>query len=123
MITSPIKDISTIEMIKELYRKKGMVRDLLLFEFKINTGMNLKTLLKLHVKDVKDKYYLTDETKTFQLKSVASWRKIFDYDHYLKYKDLSYLQWLFHQTTVALTLKFIDLQENMNLRYIEGVVL
>ena len=55
--------------------------------------------------------------------SVASWRKTFAYHHYQKYKDLSYLQWLFNQTTVEVTLNFIDVQENMNLRYREGVAL
>ena len=174
MISTPIKDISTIEMIKESYRKKGMSRDLLLFELGINTGMNLKTLLKLKVKDVKDKYYLTDETKTFPLNettrqlineyianrkkseylfltkfgnkvdrstvfnsfkeicnelaltdniSVASWRKTFAYHYYQKYGDLSYLQWVFNQSTVEQTLRFIGVNENMNLRYREGVCL
>ena len=55
--------------------------------------------------------------------SVASWRKTFAYHHYQKYKDLSYLQWLFNQATVNLTLRFIDVEENMNLRYREGVSL
>ncbi len=173
-VSLPIKDIYTIEKIKDLYIKKNSPRDLLLFELGINTGMNLKTLLKLRVKDVKNKYYLTDGTKTFPLNdsireliaeviknrnteeylfqckagnpldrrtvfylfkeicrelalpeeiSVASWRKTFAYHHYKKYKDLSYLQWLFNQTTIGVTLKFIDVQENINLRYREGVVL
>lgn len=55
--------------------------------------------------------------------SVASWRKTFAYHHYKKYKDLSYLQWLFNQTTVDLTMRFIDVEENMNLRYREGIAL
>ncbi len=55
--------------------------------------------------------------------SVASWRKTFAYHYYMKYKDLSYLQWLFNQTNIKLALKFIDVDENMNLRYREGVVL
>ena len=173
-VSSPIKEVSTIENIKDLYKKKNMPRDLLLFELGINTGMHLKTLLKLKVKDVKDKYYLTDGIKTFPLNenireliadyiverhsneylfqskpgvpldrgtvfylfkeicrelalpediTVASWRKTFAYHHYQRYKDLSYLQWLFNQTTIGVTLKFIDVQENINLRYREGVVL
>ena len=151
-----------------------MVRDLLLFELGINTGMLLNDLLKLKVKDVQNKYYLTNNTKTFPLNdnirafigqlilnkksseylfqtrfgnkvdrstvfnsfkdicrelalpdsiSVASWRKTFAYHHYMKYKDLSYLQWLFNQTNIKMTLKFIDVDENMNLRYREGIAL
>ena len=151
-----------------------MVRDLLLFELGINTGMLLNDLLKLKVKDVQNKYYLTNNTKTFPLNdnirgligqlilnkksseylfqtrfgnkvdrstvfnsfkdicrelalpdsiSVASWRKTFAYHHYIKYKDLSYLQWLFNQTNIKMTLKFIDVDENMNLRYREGIAL
>ena len=173
-VSSPIKDIYTIEKIKDLLKKKNMIRELLLFELGINTGMHLKDLLHLKVKDVQNKYYLTDGTKTFPLNddirglilevtqsrapaeylfqnktgnmldrsavftcfkeicrelalpdniSVASWRKTFAYHHYQKYKDLSYLQWLFNQTTVEVTLNFIDVQENMNLRYREGVAL
>lgn len=55
--------------------------------------------------------------------SVASWRKTFAYHYYMKYKDLSYLQWLFNQGTVKQTLNFIGVDENMNLRFREGVEL
>lgn len=171
---SPIKDIYTIEKIKDLYKKKKQLRDLLLFELGINTGLRLKDLLKLKVKDVINKHYLVNQKQTFFLSdeirnlivkitnnqksseylfqskskkqldrtsvfysfkdicselalpkdiSVASWRKTFAYHHYQKYKDLSYLQWLFNQTTVDVTLNFIDVQENKNLRYREGVAL
>lgn len=174
MVSSPIKDICTIEKIKELYKIKNLPRDLLLFEIGINTGMNLKNILQLRVKDVKNKNYLVENNKAyslnedlkelisqvikdkklsdylFQTKSgnkldrtsvfysfkevcrelalpkeitVSSWRKTFAYHHYQKYKDLSYLQWLFNQSKVTATLQFIDVTENMNLRYREGVVL
>lgn len=174
MVSSPIKDIYTIEKIKELYKIKNMPRDLLLFELGINTGINLKNILLLRVKDVKNKNYLVESDKTYPLNenlknliseiikdkkrseyifqtkfgnkldrstvfnsfkdicrelalpediSVASWRKTFGYHHYQKYKDLSYLQWLFNQSKVTETLKFIDVDENMNLRYSEGVCL
>lgn len=53
--------------------------------------------------------------------SVLSWRKTFAYHYYMKYKDLSYLQWLFNQGTVEQTLSFIGENENMNLRFREGV--
>lgn len=55
--------------------------------------------------------------------SVASWRKTFAYHYYQKYKDLSYLQWLFNQGAVERTLNFIGENENMNLRFKEGVKL
>lgn len=55
--------------------------------------------------------------------SVASWRKTFAYHYYHKYKDLSYLQWLFNQTNINMALKFIDEDENMNLRYRDGISL
>ena len=38
-----------------------------------------------------------------------------------KYKDLSYLQWLFNQTNIKSALKYIDEDENMNLRFRQGV--
>ncbi len=174
-VSSPIKDIQTINIIKDLYKKKNMIRDLLLFELAINTGANLNDLLNLNVKDVINKHYLViDGKKSFPLSetikelisevvsnrslteplfktiknnrldrtfvfysfrdicnelglekdiTVASWRKTFAYHHYEKYKDLSYLQWLFNQTTVDLTMKFIGIRENMNLRYRQGVCL
>ena len=61
-VNSPIKDIKIIEKIKELYEKKGLIRDLLLFTLAINTGMNLLDLLKLNVGDVRGKFYLNFET-------------------------------------------------------------
>lgn len=174
-VSSPIKDVEMIDLIKGLYEKKGMIRDLLLFTLGINTGMNLLDLLQLNVSDVRGKYYLNFEgSKSIPIKaelktlideviadrsddsplfesvrghrlersyvfnsfkeickelgvadkySVASWRKTFAYHYYQKYRDLSYLQWLFNQSTVKLTLKFIDEYENMNLRFREGVCL
>ena len=67
MVSSPIKDIYTIEKIKELYKIKNMPRDLLLFELGINTGINLKNILLLRVKDVKNKNYLVESDKTYPL--------------------------------------------------------
>ena len=55
--------------------------------------------------------------------SVASWRKTFAYHYYQKYKDISYLMWLFNQDKISLAFKFIDVEENMNLRFREGVSL
>ena len=60
-VNSPIKDIKIIEQIKELYKKKGAIRDLLLFTLAINTGINLLDLLKLNIGDVRGKFYLNFE--------------------------------------------------------------
>jgi integrase len=46
--------------------------------------------------------------------SVSSWRKTFGYHYYQKYGDLAVLEWLFNQTTVTETMKYIDIQEDLN---------
>ena len=172
-VSYPKKDIQTINLIKDFYRKKNQLRDLLLFTLAINTGLNLQDLLNLNVKDVRGKDSITlEKAKTIPLNdescaliaevsaqrdeneplfitsrgkrlerstvfrafkevcnelklqksfSAASWRKTFAYHYYQKYKDLSYLQWLFNQSNVNITFKFIDEQENMNLRYYAGI--
>lgn len=162
-----------INRMKDLFLSKGQIRGYLLFVLSINTGINLTELLKLKVRDVKNKQYLNygknkavpisvelqgvikklvegckvdeplfqgkvgqqlDRTSAFYIfkaicaelgvqdkYSVSSWRKTFAYHYYMKYKDLSYLQWLFNQGTVEQTLSFIGVDENMNLRFREGV--
>lgn len=175
VVSSPIKSIEEINLIKDWYKKKNQLRDLLMFELAINTGLDLVDLLNLKVKDVKDKLYISNgKQKTIPLNdeirelisqvienktlsdflfannngdkihrtsvfyafknvcaelglgnkySIVSWRKTFAYHHYEKYKDLSYLMWLFNQHNANLALKFIDVEENMNLRFREGVCL
>ena len=178
-MSKPIKDIETINKIKEMYIKKNKKRDLLLFLLAINTGLKLNDLLNLNVKDVKEKEYIEikqelnnkdknknnkqqkneipvnktiqklikeitnkrkpkeplfisnfggrlDRTlvyKTFKeiinelnLKkdekssySPSSWRKTFGYHYYQKYKDLSFLQYLFSQQTINETIKYIEI--------------
>ncbi|WP_449538978.1 tyrosine-type recombinase/integrase [Ferdinandcohnia sp. Marseille-Q9671] len=49
----PIKDINSINAIKEVLRKQSQ-RDLLLFVFGINTGIKVSDLLSLRVEDVRD---------------------------------------------------------------------
>lgn len=172
-VSYPIKDIEIINQIKEFYKNKNQIRDLLLFTLAINTGLNLQDLLKLNISDVKDKtaiiaekdksiplneesrrliaqiiedrgpeepLFITSREKRLERSnvfrsfrevctklhiadkfSVASWRKTFAYHYYKKYRDLSYLQWLFNQSDVNITFKFIDEQENMNLRYYAGI--
>lgn len=171
----PIKDIEMIQKMKNLFLNKGEIRGYLLFVLSINTGIYLKDLLELKVRDVKNKQYLAvgknkvvpltgqiqkvikkvingckldaplfqgkvgqqlDRTSAFYIfkvictelgvqdkYSVLSWRKTFAYHYYMKYKDLSYIQWLFNQGTVERTLSFIGVEENMNLRFREGVSL
>lgn len=174
-ISLPIKNKTEIDAIKDLYRRKNQISELLMFTLAINTGIDLIDLLNLKVKDVKNKLYLSiDKNKAIPLNdeilelikqviigrkpneylfsntngnklhrasvfysfknvcselglsdkySAASWRKTFAYHYYMKYKDLSFLQWLFNQTNIKMALKFIDEDENMNLRYREGVCL
>ena len=159
----PIKNIQEINCIKDLYRQKNQISELLMFTLAINTGIDLINLLNLRVKDIKNKKYLCiEKNKSIPLNeeilkliaevikdknkrhrttvfysfkniiaelglrnkySVASWRKTFAYHYYHKYKDLSYLQWLFNQTNINMALKFIDEDENMNLRYRDGISL
>lgn len=171
----PIKDIEMIQKMKNLFLSKGEIRGYLLFVLSINTGIYLKDLLELKVRDVKNKQYLTvgknkvvpltdeiqevikkaingckldaplfqgkvgqrlDRTSAFYIfkticvelggddkYSVLSWRKTFAYHYYQKYKDISYLMWLFNQRSTEQALNFIGVEENMNLRFREGVAL
>lgn len=164
-----------IQKMKNLFLSKGEIRGYLLFVLSINTGIYLKDLLELKVRDVKNKQYLTvgknkvvpltdeiqevikkaingckldaplfqgkvgqrlDRTSAFYIfkticvelgvddkYSVLSWRKTFAYHYYQKYKDISYLMWLFNQHSTEQALNFIGVEENMNLRFREGVAL
>lgn len=55
--------------------------------------------------------------------NVSSWRKTFGYHYYKRYNDLLYLQWRFGQLNVESTMRYIEVEENMNLRYRDGVAL
>lgn len=55
----PIKDIEMIQKMKDLFLSKGEIRGYLLFVLSINTGIYLKDLLELKVRDVKNKQYFT----------------------------------------------------------------
>ena len=68
-------------------------------------------------------HFIIQELGLNEKYSVASWRKTFAYHYYEKYKDISYLMWLFNQHSVNIAFKFIDVDENMNLRFREGVCL
>ena len=171
MKTIVIEDKKIIEKIKDEYRRRGWIRDLLLFVLTINTGVKLTELLKLKVCDIKNKRDLiiketfTKIKKVFPLNeeiqelvkeytknrkskeplfisrfgksidriqvfrnfkeicvelgfedeySVSSWRKTFGYHYYKKYGDLAILEWIFNQSTVLETLKFIGIKEDIN---------
>jgi len=169
----PIKDIETINRIKDYYKELGNNRDLLFFLMSINTGLKFNEIIDLNVKDVKDKDFIVVEHCAEKIKkqiplndeikeliniviagkkrseplfisgkgnridrttvyrnfkemcedlglgdiSVSSLRKTFGYHYYKKYKDLSFLQWLFNQTTVLATMQYIDVTENINNRF------
>lgn len=49
--------------------------------------------------------------------SVSSWRKTFGYHYYKNYGDLAILEWLFNQSTVVETMKFIGINEDFNSRF------
>ena len=53
----PIRDIDKIEEVKAVLLKRGW-RDYMLFIFGINTGLRISDMLKLKVKDVKNKTHL-----------------------------------------------------------------
>lgn len=63
-----IKSIKKINCTKDLYKNKQQISNLLLFILAINTGLDLKDLLELKVKDVKDKEYIcVSKNKTILL--------------------------------------------------------
>ena len=92
MKTIAIEDKKIIEKIKNEYRCRDWIRDLLLFVLSINTGAKLVYLLELKVSDVKDKdflkikdsvkvtrmYPLNEETKKL-IKQYCEKRKKSDY--------------------------------------------
>ena len=70
MKTSVIEDKRIIEKIKEEYRRRGWIRDLILFTLSINTGAKLVNLLELKISDVKNKDVL-------RFKDVANITRVF----------------------------------------------
>ena len=86
----PIKDVELIEKIKSMYKENEDYRGLLAFLISINTGLKISDLLKLDVKDVKNKdilsliepyskeivtFVLTDEIKDVAIKVVTDRKK------------------------------------------------
>lgn len=64
MEVQPIRDRNKIQKIKQLLKEKSP-RDYLLFIMGINSGLRISDILKLKVKDVKNKTHINiEETKT-----------------------------------------------------------
>ena len=101
----------------------------ILFEYHLNR--EIKKLISKFIKDRYDKEFLfktrngnpIDRIRVYrEFKeickslylgdgySVTSWRKTFGYHYYKKYKDLTFLQWMFNQTSVEETLKYINVR-------------
>ncbi len=90
----PIRDLETIKRIKEILKNTNY-RDFLLFTLGINSGLRISDLLKLKVKDVKNKDFIEiKEQKTRKYKR-------FPVQNDLKYiidkfiKNLNSEEWLF----------------------------
>ena len=83
----PIRKLSDIEKIKK--KLKPHPRDLLLFAFGINTGLRISDILKLKVKDVKNKKHLTIiEQKTHKYKKILIMSELRNQiKKYTKYKS------------------------------------
>ena len=76
----PIRKISDIEKIEKNLKSKNF-RDYVLFKFGVNCGLRISDILKLNIKDVKNKkFILLRETKTKKLRKIPlnkSLKKIF----------------------------------------------
>lgn len=89
----PIRDIAKIEEIKSILKENG-TRDLLLFSLGINSALRVSDLLRLKVKDVRDKSHLeVREQKTDKLKRFPLRGKLLELIRvYIRYKsDNDYL--------------------------------
>ncbi len=56
VVSSLVKNIKKINLIKDLYKKKNKMRNLLLFTLAINVVLNLTDLLNLKVKDMRENF-------------------------------------------------------------------
>ncbi|PKG24242.1 tyrosine-type recombinase/integrase [Niallia nealsonii] len=94
----PIKDIESINAIKEVLKKQSQ-RDLLLFVFGINTGIRVSDLLSLKVGDIRDQdgikefLYLQDsnDQKAYYINN----RIYIELEEYLKDHDFKEEDFLF----------------------------
>ena len=65
---APIKDQDTLNSFKEELKKTD-VKYYIMFEIGINTGMQLQDIIKLTIKDIKDKNEISTEIGTKKIKS------------------------------------------------------
>ncbi len=70
-----------------------------------------RTTVYNQFKDVCEELGLDDDI------SISSLRKTFGYHYYQKSKDLSFLQWLFNQSSVLSTMEYIGISENLSARF------
>lgn len=93
MKTLAIEDKNLIEKIKEEYKRKSWIRDLILFTLSINTGAKLVDLLDLKVSDVKGKDFLKikDNAKVTRIYSIKGELKILIKQYCEKRKKTEYL--------------------------------
>ncbi len=90
----PIRDKKQIEKVKQILKKQNK-RDYLLFILGINSGLRISDILKLKVKDVKNKQYIEiqeQKTKKFKRFPITDSFK-YDLDNYICNKLSN--EWLF----------------------------
>ena len=93
------------KLIKEITNKRKPKEPLFISNF---GGRLDRTLVYKTFKEIINESTLIkkEEKKYF---SPSSWRKTFGYHYYQKYKDLSYLQYLFSQQTINETIRYIQI--------------
>lgn len=95
--------------IKKLISKFVENREDLEFLFKTRNGKPIDRIrVYREFKEICKSLYLGEGY------SVTSWRKTFGYHYYQKYRDLTFLQRMFNQTSVEETLKFIDVDMDLS---------
>ena len=93
------------KLIKEITNKRKPKEPLFISNF---GGRLDRTIVYKTFKEIINESTLIkkEEKKYF---SPSSWRKTFGYHYYQKYKDLSYLQYLFSQQTINETIRYIQI--------------
>ena len=92
------------KLIKEITNKRKPKEPLFISNF---GGRLDRTLVYKTFKEIINELNLKKDEKSSY--SPSSWRKTFGYHYYQKYKDLSYLQYLFSQQTINETIRYIQI--------------
>ena len=103
----PIKDIKTIEVIKEEYSNNSKYKEPL-FESVYKNNFN-KFSIHQHFSAVCKKLKMEDKY------SIVSWRKVFAYNYCIQTGDLTKLMNIFHQCGVSQAFKYIDKEQKLSL--------